>query len=107
MSEQSHIHVGDLTLDSTAQRVMIKDLPITMGPSEIRLLTFFMTHPERVYSRGQLLDYVWGRNVYIDERTVDVHIRRLRNALGKQHAQFVQTVRGSGYRFSSKLDAVS
>ena len=104
MSEQSHIHVGDLTLDSTAQRVMIKDLPITMGPSEIRLLTFFMTHPERVYSRGQLLDYVWGRNVYIDERTVDVHIRRLRNALGKQHAQFVQTVRGSGYRFSSKID---
>jgi two-component system phosphate regulon response regulator PhoB len=107
LTEHSNIHIGGLTLDSTAQRVMIKDQPISMGPSETRLLTFFMTHPERVYSRGQLLDYVWGANVYIDERTVDVHIRRLRNALGKQHAQFVQTVRGSGYRFSTKIDEVS
>ena len=104
LTEHGNIHLGDLTLDTTSQRVMIKDQPITMGPSETRLLTFFMTPPERVYSRGQLLDYVWGANVYIDERTVDVHIRRLRLALGKQHAQFVQTVRGSGYRFSSKID---
>ena len=104
--EQVQLQVGDLSLDSTSQRVMIKHQPIVIGPAETRVLTFFMSHPERVYSRGQLLDYVWGRNVYIDERTVDVHIRRLRNALGKQHALLVQTVRGSGYRFSSKLDEV-
>ena len=61
---------------------------MTLGPSETRLLTFFVTHPERVYSRGQFLDYVWGANVYIDERTVGVHVRRLRLAKGKQHAQF-------------------
>jgi len=102
--EHSQLQVEDLSLDTASQRVMIKQQPITIGPAETRLLTFFMNHPERVYSRGQLLDNVWGRNVYIDERTVDVHIRRLRNALGKQHALFVQTVRGSGYRFSAKIN---
>jgi two-component system phosphate regulon response regulator PhoB len=73
-----------------------------MGPTEFRLLQFFMTHPERVYSRSQLLDRVWGRNTYVEERTVDVHILRLRKVLA-QHSydRFVQTVRGAGYRFSS------
>jgi two-component system phosphate regulon response regulator PhoB len=104
VADQTKIQVGELTLDPASQRVIVKGQPIVIGPSEIRLLTFFMTHPERVYSRGQLIDYVWGRNVYIDERTVDVHIRRLRKALGTQHAPLVQTVRGSGYRFSTKLD---
>jgi len=72
-----------------------------MGPTEFRLLHFFMTHPERVYSRTQLLDHVWGDHVFIEERTVDVHIRRLRAALTKSgHETFIQTIRGSGYRFS-------
>ena len=74
-----------------------------MGPTEYRLLEFFMTHQERVYSRSQLLDHVWGGNVYVEERTVDVHIRRLRKALTlEDHDRFIQTVRGAGYRFSGK-----
>jgi two-component system phosphate regulon response regulator PhoB len=72
-----------------------------MGPTEFRLLHFFLTHLERVYSRTQLLDFVWGDHVFIDERTVDVHIRRLRSALTpSNHHHFVHTVRGSGYRFA-------
>jgi two-component system phosphate regulon response regulator PhoB len=72
-----------------------------MGPTEFRLLHFFMTHPERVYSRTQLLDQVWGDHVFIEERTVDVHIRRLRSALTPSgHEAFIHTIRGSGYRFS-------
>jgi two-component system phosphate regulon response regulator PhoB len=77
---------------------------IELGPTEFRLLHYFMTHRERVFSRSQLLDRVWGTNVYIEERTVDVHIRRLRKALepsGKE--KLLQTVRGAGYRFSDKL----
>jgi two-component system phosphate regulon response regulator PhoB len=74
-----------------------------MGPTEYRLLQFFMTHQERAYTRGQLLDQVWGGNVYVEERTVDVHIRRLRKALGETYENLVQTVRGTGYRFSTKL----
>ena len=75
--------------------------PVPLGPTEYRLLQFFMTHPERVYSRGQLLDRVWGGDVYVEERTVDVHIRRLRKALEESGCDaYVQTVRGSGYRFS-------
>ena len=74
-----------------------------MGPTEFRLLHFFMTHQERVYSREQLLDHVWGTNVYVEDRTVDVHIRRLRKAISiAGHDKLVQTVRGSGYRFSAK-----
>ena len=72
-----------------------------MGPTEFRLLHFFMTHPDRVYSRAQILDQVWGDHVFVEERTVDVHIRRLRKALSRSaHHAFVQTIRGSGYRFS-------
>jgi two-component system, OmpR family, phosphate regulon response regulator PhoB len=78
---------------------------VALGPTEYRMLEFFMTHPERVYTRDQLLDRIWGGNVYFEERTIDVHIRRLRKALedfGYDH--FVQTVRGSGYRFSARAE---
>jgi len=76
---------------------------VQLGPTEYRLLQFFMEHPERVYSRSQLLDRVWGGNVYVEERTVDVHIRRLRKALEPFGADvLIQTVRGSGYRFSTR-----
>lgn len=98
--------VGNLVLDPISHRVTISGEPVAMGPTEYRLLEFFMSHPERVYSRGQLLDHVWGGNVYVEERTVDVHIRRLRKALQMEgHDQYVQTVRGAGYRFSSKIAA--
>jgi two-component system phosphate regulon response regulator PhoB len=90
-----------LRLDPASHRVTGKGKDLAMGPTEFRLLHFFMTHPERVYSRTQLLDQVWGDHVFIEERTVDVHIRRLRAALAKSgHQRFVQTIRGSGYRFS-------
>ena len=78
---------------------------IHVGPTEYRLLHFFMTHADRVYTRAQLLDHVWGGNVYVEERTVDVHIRRLRKALEPHgYERFIQTVRGTGYRFSTKGD---
>jgi two-component system phosphate regulon response regulator PhoB len=94
--------VGRLTLDPASHRVLIDDQEIQIGPTEYRLLKFFMSHPERVYSRGQLLDYVWGETTYIEERTVDVHIRRLRMALAEhQMEQLIQTVRGAGYRLSN------
>lgn len=93
-----------LVLDPLGHRVFIDEELISMGPTEYKLLKFFMTHPERAYSRGQLLDQVWGNNVYVEERTVDVHIRRLRKALnprsGVDYGRFIQTVRGTGYRFS-------
>jgi len=98
------IHVEDLCLDPVSHRVTIKGQPIQIGPTEYRLLEFFLTHQERVYTRSQLLDHVWGSNVYVEERTVDVHIRRLRKALTlEDHDRFIQTVRGAGYRFSSKI----
>lgn len=97
------IGIGGLCLDPGSHRVTINNVPIQMGPTEYRMLEFFLTHRERVYSRGQLLDHIWGGNVYVEERTVDVHIRRLRKALTLDgHDRFVQTVRGAGYRFSSK-----
>lgn len=96
------IEVCGLMLDPICHRVMSHDQPVDIGPTEYRLLQFFMTHQERAYSRAQLLDQVWGGNVYVEERTVDVHIRRLRKALGEQHDHLIQTVRGTGYRFSSK-----
>jgi two-component system, OmpR family, phosphate regulon response regulator PhoB len=78
------------------------DVPVAIGPTEYRLLHFFMTHSERVYSRAQLLDHVWGGSVYVEERTVDVHIRRLRRTLEPSGLEsMVQTVRGTGYRFSA------
>ncbi len=93
--------LGGLELDEGAHRISANGRPLDMGPTEYRLLSFFMRHPERVYSRGQLLDRVWGSNVYVEERTVDVHIRRLRKALEAHGlAHVIQTVRGAGYRFS-------
>jgi len=99
--EDGSVALGGLRIDGAAHRVFAGELPIHIGPTEYRLLHFFMTHPERVYSRTQLLDHVWGGNVYVEERTVDVHIRRLRKTL-EPHALdgMVQTVRGAGYRFS-------
>ncbi|MDP4529248.1 phosphate regulon transcriptional regulator PhoB [Alkalimonas delamerensis] len=97
------IEVQGLRLDPVAHRVSANDEALDMGPTEFRLLHFFMTHPERVYSREQLLDHVWGTNVYVEDRTVDVHIRRLRKAISPAgHDRLIQTVRGSGYRFSLK-----
>ena len=99
--EDSICQVEDLKLDSSSHRVSVNDMAVEMGPTEFKLLQFLMTHPERVYSRTQLLDFVWGSNVYIEDRTVDVHIRRLRKALGDHgYDRFIQTVRGAGYRFS-------
>lgn len=94
------ITLAGLTLDPASHRVYTDQGNIAMGPTEFRLLQFFMTHVDRAYTRGQLLDMVWGCNVYVEERTVDVHIRRLRKALGENFGDFVQTVRGTGYRFS-------
>lgn len=97
------IEVQGLKLDPVSHRVTAEEQALDMGPTEFRLLHFFMTHPERVYSREQLLDHVWGTNVYVEDRTVDVHIRRLRKAISPAgHDRLVQTVRGSGYRFSAK-----
>ncbi|MDH2433290.1 transcriptional regulator PhoB [Pokkaliibacter plantistimulans] len=97
------VEIEGLLLDPVSHRVTSHGKQLEMGPTEYRLLHFFMTHPERAYSRGQLLDQVWGGNVYVEERTVDVHIRRLRKALGGQHEHLIQTVRGTGYRFSNKV----
>ena len=104
--DDGSVQVGALRIDGAAHRVFA-DLdggshPIQMGPTEYRLLHFFMTHAERVYSRTQLLDHVWGGSVYVEERTVDVHIRRLRKTLEPHRLDpMVQTVRGAGYRFSA------
>jgi two-component system phosphate regulon response regulator PhoB len=97
------IEAGGLVLDTASHRVTAGDQTVTLGPTEYRLLQFFMEHPERVYTRGQVLDRVWGGNVYVEERTVDVHIRRLRKALEPFASDgLIQTVRGSGYRFSTR-----
>ncbi len=97
------LEINGLLLDSTAHRVQYHGQAIDMGPTEFRLLQFFMQHPDRVFSRAQVLDQVWGDNVYVEERTVDVHIRRLRKALELSgHDNLIQTVRSAGYRFSEK-----
>ncbi|MDG2626884.1 phosphate regulon transcriptional regulator PhoB, partial [Vibrio parahaemolyticus] len=97
------IDVQGLKLDPVSHRVTANDAPLDMGPTEFKMLHFFMTHQERVYSREQLLNNVWGTNVYVEDRTVDVHIRRLRKALeAAGHDKLIQTVRGAGYRFSTK-----
>jgi len=94
------VDIGGLVLNPTTHRVAAGGEPLELGPTEFRLLFFFMTHPERVYTRAQLLDEVWGDHVFIEERTVDVHIRRLRAALEPSgHDGRVETVRGTGYRF--------
>ncbi|MES9992393.1 MAG: phosphate regulon transcriptional regulator PhoB [Candidatus Thiodiazotropha sp.] len=98
------LECGGLVLDPVSHRVSSESEDVDLGPTEFRLLHFFMTHRERVFTRGQLLDQVWGTNVYIEERTVDVHIRRLRKALEPTNKdKLLQTVRGAGYRFSDKL----
>jgi two-component system phosphate regulon response regulator PhoB len=95
---------GVLELDGPGHRVSASGVELKLGPTEYRLLEYLMTHPDRVYSRSQLLDRVWGANVYVEERTVDVHVRRLRMALtGTTAEQYVQTVRSAGYRFSTQV----
>jgi two-component system phosphate regulon response regulator PhoB len=106
--EDGSVSISTLRIDGAAHRVFAQtptgDEPVPIGPTEYRLLHFFMTHPERVYSRSQLLDHVWGGSVYVEERTVDVHIRRLRKTLEPTRLDnMVQTVRGAGYRFSAAV----
>lgn len=101
--EDESLQVKNLTLDIQAHRLSVADESVQIGPTEFKLLEFFMKHQDRAYSREQLLDLVWGRNVYVEERTVDVHILRLRKLLSPfGYDKLVQTVRGSGYRFSIK-----
>lgn len=101
--EDEVLEADGLKLDTASHRVTSGEMIIEIGPTEYRLLEFFMSHPERVYSRSQLLDRVWGSNVYVEERTVDVHIRRLRKVLEPYgHDVLIQTVRGAGYRFSTR-----
>ena len=97
------VTAGRLKLNTASHRVSVDGTEISLGPTEYRILHFFMHHPDRVYSRAQLLDRIWGGNVYVEERTVDVHIRRLRKALTTSgYDKLVQTVRGAGYRFSPR-----
>ena len=101
--EDDVLEAGGLRLEQASHRVTCHGAPLEIGPTEYRLLRFFMSHPERVYSRDQLIDQVWGGTTYIEERTVDVHIRRLRKALEPHRCDgLIQTVRGAGYRFSEK-----
>ena len=102
--EEERLAVAGLEVDAASQRVTAGGEPVKLGPTEYRLLHFFVSHPERVYTREQVLDRVWGQNVYVEERTVDVHIRRLRKALQPYgYDNMIQTVRGTGYRFSDKI----
>jgi len=99
------VSAGSLVLNLASHRVMVDGQPVELGPTEYRMLKFFMTHQDRVYSRSQLLDHVWGGGVYVEERTVDVHVLRLRKALAPfDCGAFIQTVRGAGYRFSPSAD---
>jgi two-component system phosphate regulon response regulator PhoB len=99
-AKNGQLTVGLLQMDMLSRRVLADDVEIHLGPTDYRLLQFFMGHPGRVYSRSQLLDRVWGANVYLEERTVDVHIKRLRNALDDAGVRsYLQTARGHGYRF--------
>jgi two-component system phosphate regulon response regulator PhoB len=102
----SMVEVAGLRLDPATRRVTRDDREVKVGPTEFRLLHFFMTHPERVHSRAQLLDRVWGDHVFIEERTVDVHVKRLREALDTvQCARMIETVRGAGYRLTQQVQA--
>jgi two-component system phosphate regulon response regulator PhoB len=104
----SVVEVGGLMLDPGTRRVSRAGVELKLGPTEFRLLHFFMTHPERVHSRAQLLDRVWGDHVFIEERTVDVHVKRLREALEKaQCARMIETVRGAGYRLTASVSALA
>jgi two-component system phosphate regulon response regulator PhoB len=95
------VSIGALVLDASTHRVTWNEQPVKVGPTEFKLLHYLMKHPERVHSRSQLLDKVWGDHVYIEERTVDVHVKRLRESLGPAGAM-VETVRGAGYRMSAQ-----
>ncbi|MGP1681742.1 MAG: phosphate regulon transcriptional regulator PhoB [Giesbergeria sp.] len=95
------LEIGDLRLDMVAHRVSFRGEDLRLGPTEFKLLRYLMAHPERVHARAQLLDKVWGDHVFIEERTVDVHVKRLREALGAA-SNMVETVRGAGYRFSAQ-----
>jgi len=105
MGIETEIEIDGLKLDPVCHRVSSEGESLSLGPTEYKLLQFFMIHQDRVYTRSQLLDQVWGGNVYVEDRTVDVHIRRLRKALGEKHEQLIQTVRGTGYRFSAQASA--
>ncbi|OIQ76026.1 phosphate regulon transcriptional regulatory protein PhoB [mine drainage metagenome] len=94
------VNLGKLSLDAATYRVSFAQQPIKLGPTEFKLLHYLMTHAERVHSRAQLLDQVWGDHVFIEERTVDVHVKRLRESLGDQAASMIETVRGAGYRLT-------
>jgi len=97
------VTIGTLSLDPSTHRVQADGQNLRLGPTEFRLLYFFMVHPERVFSRTQLLDNIWGDHIFIEERTVDVHIRRLRKALSPtDHDRHIETVRGAGYRFATQ-----
>lgn len=101
ISGEERLQAGKMQLDLSSHRFSVDNEEIRLGPTEFKLIHFFMTHPNRVYSRMQLLDFVWGENVVVEERTVDVHIRRLRKILEPAGvADYIQTIRGSGYRFS-------
>jgi two-component system phosphate regulon response regulator PhoB len=101
-ADDTVLQAGSLTLDPAGHRVRVQGAEVSLGPTEYRLLKFLLENQERVFSRGQLLDQVWGRNVYVEERTVDVHVRRLRQALEPFGVDgYVQTVRGAGYRLSA------
>ena len=95
------VKYGNITLNPMTHKVTDGDSNVELGPTEFKLLHFFMTHPERVFSRSQLLDLVWGRNIYVEERTVDVHILRLRKSFVSDSSKCIQTVRGAGYRMSN------
>ena len=95
------VKYGNITLNPITHKVTDGDSNVELGPTEFKLLHFFMTHPERVFSRSQLLDLVWGRNIYVEERTVDVHILRLRKSFVSDSSKCIQTVRGAGYRMSN------
>jgi two-component system, OmpR family, phosphate regulon response regulator PhoB len=102
------VEIAGLRLDPSTRRVSREDREVRIGPTEFRLLHFFMTHPERVHSRAQLLDRVWGDHVFIEERTIDVHVKRLREALEPvQCARMIETVRGAGYRLTQQVQALS
>ncbi len=101
MPDEQSLQIGDLFLDPVSHRVKVKEAPLELSPTEFRLLHYFMSHTDRVFTRAQLLDQVWGEQVYVEERTVDVHIRRLRKQLALFNVDsLLQTVHGSGYRFS-------
>ena len=100
-ASDSALQVGELSLNPVSHEVKLNNDTVQLGPTEFKLLHFFLAHPERVYSRTQLLDQVWGDHVFIEERTVDVHIRRLRLALGDRNEQWIRTVRGAGYKLSA------